>query len=170
MQKLKISSNRRFLAYEDGSPFYWFGDTAWEVFHRSTRDDAERYLEKRNSILICAKTGTSIQRRPGRGFLLITERRRSNRFSTVNPYMKITRSVLDQSIMDTLTRMISDAFCIGTFSLAPSVIIRFGKCMNPAAGKGLTFQWPSRDGSSWSLRCNGPRHQEPRRWSYREMF
>jgi hypothetical protein len=31
MQKLKISSNRRFPVYEDGSPFYWFGDTAWEL-------------------------------------------------------------------------------------------------------------------------------------------
>src|ERR1700751_1191220 len=49
MQKLKISSNRRFLVYEDGSPFYWFGDTAWELFHRSTREDAERYLEKRKA-------------------------------------------------------------------------------------------------------------------------
>jgi hypothetical protein len=49
MQKLKISSDRRFLVYEDGSPFYWFGDTAWELFHRSTREDAERYLEKRNA-------------------------------------------------------------------------------------------------------------------------
>jgi hypothetical protein len=47
MQKLKVSSNRRFLVYEDGSPFYWFGDTAWELFHRSTREEAQRYLEKR---------------------------------------------------------------------------------------------------------------------------
>jgi Protein of unknown function (DUF4038)/Putative collagen-binding domain of a collagenase len=47
MQKLKVSSNGRFLIYEDGSPFFWFGDTAWELFHRSTREDAERYLEKR---------------------------------------------------------------------------------------------------------------------------
>ncbi|MBV9644989.1 MAG: DUF4038 domain-containing protein, partial [Verrucomicrobia bacterium] len=36
MQKLRVSPNDRFLVYEDGSPFYWFGDTAWELFHRST--------------------------------------------------------------------------------------------------------------------------------------
>jgi len=49
MQKLRVSPNGRFLVYEDESPFYWFGDTAWELFHRSTRQDAELYLDKRKS-------------------------------------------------------------------------------------------------------------------------
>jgi hypothetical protein len=47
MQKLRVSSNGRFLIHDDGSPFYWFGDTAWELFHRASREDAERYLAKR---------------------------------------------------------------------------------------------------------------------------
>ena len=49
MQKLRVSSNGRFLNRDDGSPFYWFGDTAWELFHRDSREDAERYLAKRVS-------------------------------------------------------------------------------------------------------------------------
>ena len=49
MQKLRVSPNGRFLIYEDGSPFYWFGDTAWELFHRSTRENAELYLNRRKS-------------------------------------------------------------------------------------------------------------------------
>jgi len=44
---LKVSENRRFLVKEDGSPFFWLGDTAWELFHRSTREDARRYLDNR---------------------------------------------------------------------------------------------------------------------------
>jgi hypothetical protein len=45
--RLKISSNQRFLIRSDGSPFSWFADTAWELFHRLTREDAGFYLAKR---------------------------------------------------------------------------------------------------------------------------
>ena len=41
---LKISDNRRFLITEDGKPFFWLGDTAWELFHQLNRDEAEHYL------------------------------------------------------------------------------------------------------------------------------
>jgi len=34
---------------ETGEPFFWLGDTAWELFHRATREDADRYLEDRAS-------------------------------------------------------------------------------------------------------------------------
>src|SRR6516225_3170653 len=45
--RLRVSENGRFLVREDGSPFYWFGDTAWELFHRANREDAHHYLKKR---------------------------------------------------------------------------------------------------------------------------
>jgi hypothetical protein len=44
---LKISNNQRFLVRSDGSPFSWFADTAWELFHRLTRVEAGFYLAKR---------------------------------------------------------------------------------------------------------------------------
>ena len=44
---LKVSENKRFLVTADGRPFFWLGDTAWELFHRPTREDALRYLRKR---------------------------------------------------------------------------------------------------------------------------
>ncbi len=47
LPQLKVSDNRRFLVTTDGKPFFWLGDTAWELFHRATREDAERYLQKR---------------------------------------------------------------------------------------------------------------------------
>ena len=43
----KISDNHRFLVYEDGRPFFYLGDTAWELFHRLNREEATRYLENR---------------------------------------------------------------------------------------------------------------------------
>jgi len=44
---LKVSDNKRFLVYEDGTPFFYLGDTAWELFHRLNREEAERYLKNR---------------------------------------------------------------------------------------------------------------------------
>ena len=47
LPRLKVSDNHRFLAHEDGSPFFYLGDTAWELFHRLNREEANRYLENR---------------------------------------------------------------------------------------------------------------------------
>src|SRR4030095_5102392 len=45
--RLKVSDNKRFLVKEDGSPFFYLGDTAWELFHRLNREEADKYLENR---------------------------------------------------------------------------------------------------------------------------
>jgi len=45
--RLRVSDNRRFLVAERGGPFFWLGDTAWELFHRLDRDEATRYLTRR---------------------------------------------------------------------------------------------------------------------------
>lgn len=45
--KLKVSENGRFLVKEDGSPFFWLGDTGWLLFGKLTREEADQYLEKR---------------------------------------------------------------------------------------------------------------------------
>ncbi|MGM0621427.1 MAG: glycoside hydrolase family 140 protein [Bacteroidota bacterium] len=42
-----VSENKRFLVFEDGTPFFWLGDTAWELFHRLNKEETERYLENR---------------------------------------------------------------------------------------------------------------------------
>ena len=36
-----------FLVTEKGKPFFWLGDTAWELFHRLNRAQADSYLQKR---------------------------------------------------------------------------------------------------------------------------
>lgn len=47
MKRVTLSPNRRFLVLEDGAPFFWLADTAWELFHRLTLEEAEFYLENR---------------------------------------------------------------------------------------------------------------------------
>ena len=44
---LKVSDNNRFLVRQDGTPFFWLGDTAWELFHRLNREEADKYLKRR---------------------------------------------------------------------------------------------------------------------------
>ncbi|MFO7934592.1 MAG: glycoside hydrolase family 140 protein [Bacteroidales bacterium] len=45
--RLTVSENGRVLIFEDGTPFFYLGDTAWELFHRLNREEAVRYLENR---------------------------------------------------------------------------------------------------------------------------
>jgi len=45
--KLRVSQNSRYLIYENGTPFFYLGDTAWELFHRLTKKETEKYLENR---------------------------------------------------------------------------------------------------------------------------
>ena len=37
--KLQVSANKRFLQHADGTPFFYLGDTAWELFHRLNREE-----------------------------------------------------------------------------------------------------------------------------------
>jgi hypothetical protein len=45
--QIRVSTNGRFLETAEGKPFFWLGDTAWELFHRLTREEAETFLEIR---------------------------------------------------------------------------------------------------------------------------
>jgi len=46
---LKVSENRHFLQFEDGTPFFYLGDTGWELLHRLSKDETEKYLENRRA-------------------------------------------------------------------------------------------------------------------------
>ena len=49
MKLLKVSDSKRFLVDSDGEPFFYLGDTAWELFHSLSREEAELYLSNRAS-------------------------------------------------------------------------------------------------------------------------
>lgn len=46
---LRVSPNQRFLLYADGTPFFYLGDTAWELFHRLSIEESAVYLENRRA-------------------------------------------------------------------------------------------------------------------------
>jgi len=48
MQKLKVHENGQFFMYEDGTPFFYLADTAWDIFQRLTRDEVEYYMSVRS--------------------------------------------------------------------------------------------------------------------------
>ena len=45
-----ISQNRRGFSDAQGNPWFWLGDTAWELFHRLTLQEASDYLQNRRKL------------------------------------------------------------------------------------------------------------------------
>jgi len=59
LPNLKVAEDQRLLITAEGKPFFLLGDTAWELFHRLTREETELYLKNRadkgfNTILAVA--------------------------------------------------------------------------------------------------------------------
>lgn len=46
-QRLQVDNQQRFLVQKNGKPFFYLGDTAWELFHRLNREEATLYLQDR---------------------------------------------------------------------------------------------------------------------------
>jgi hypothetical protein len=44
---IRVAPGGHQLATADGRPFLWLGDTAWELIHRTTREEAAYYLRER---------------------------------------------------------------------------------------------------------------------------
>jgi hypothetical protein len=47
--KITAAKDGHHLQYEDGTPFFWLGDTAWELFHRLNREEIKFYLDNRKA-------------------------------------------------------------------------------------------------------------------------
>jgi Protein of unknown function (DUF4038)/Putative collagen-binding domain of a collagenase len=47
--QISVSKNQKYLQTQDGKPFFWLGDTCWELFHRMNRTETEIFLEKRKT-------------------------------------------------------------------------------------------------------------------------
>ncbi len=52
--RLKVSDEGRYLKHEDGTPFFWLGDTGWLMPEKLTREEVTFYLDH------CAKAGFNV--------------------------------------------------------------------------------------------------------------
>jgi hypothetical protein len=44
-----VSTNGRYLQTKEGQPFFWLGDTGWELFHRLKREEIVKLLSARKN-------------------------------------------------------------------------------------------------------------------------
>ena len=49
LERLQVSRDGHFLETASGRPFFWLGDTAWELFHRLKREEVAQYLDHRQA-------------------------------------------------------------------------------------------------------------------------
>jgi len=47
LPRIRVDSTGHFLQTEDGRPFFWLGDTAWQLVAATTRDECSYYLNAR---------------------------------------------------------------------------------------------------------------------------
>ncbi len=47
LPEIQVSANHRYLQTAGGNPFFWLGDTDWELFHRLNREETDQFLEIR---------------------------------------------------------------------------------------------------------------------------
>lgn len=47
--KLQVSNNGHFLQHENGTPFFWMGDTSWLLWQHLDRDEIKKYIEDRKA-------------------------------------------------------------------------------------------------------------------------
>lgn len=45
--RLQVTKDGHYLQFADGTPFFWLGDTGWELFHRLTLPEIKQYLDNR---------------------------------------------------------------------------------------------------------------------------
>lgn len=45
--QIRVSENGRYLETKDGNPFFWLGDTDWELFHRLNREEIVEFISIR---------------------------------------------------------------------------------------------------------------------------
>lgn len=48
MAQIQVNGNHHFLQTKDGNPFFWQGDTDWELFHRLNRKETIEFLDIRS--------------------------------------------------------------------------------------------------------------------------
>ncbi len=47
--RLEVTNDGHYLQFKDGTPFFWLGDTGWELFHRLNLNEIKQYLDNRSA-------------------------------------------------------------------------------------------------------------------------
>ncbi len=47
--RLQATKDGHYLQFQDGTPFFWLGDTGWELFHRLNLHEIKQYLDNRSA-------------------------------------------------------------------------------------------------------------------------
>jgi hypothetical protein len=48
LEPLRVNDGGHYLETSSGKPFFWLGDTAWELIHSTTSDECSYYLKTRS--------------------------------------------------------------------------------------------------------------------------
>lgn len=81
MKKLKVHGMGHYLMWENEEPFFYLGDTAWELFHRLTREEMDEYFTTRakqgfnavQAVALAEFEGITVPNQYGRLPLLFTD-------------------------------------------------------------------------------------------------
>lgn len=120
IQLLKVSENRRFLIKEDGTPFFWMGDTAWELFHKLSLEETEIYLRNRverkfnviQAVALAEDKGLTIPNAYGRIPLLTND---SGQYDPLAPDLSTDVSTGSYSYWDHVDAVIDLAASLGLY-------------------------------------------------------
>src|SRR5262245_22025210 len=47
LRAIRVHTGGHYLETDDGRPFFWLGDTAWQLIHATTREECSYYLRTR---------------------------------------------------------------------------------------------------------------------------
>jgi hypothetical protein len=86
---LKVSDNKRYLSYANGEPFFWLGDTAWEMVWKARWAEVQKYVAdraaKKFSVVqmvpmshLAFERGTGIHNRNGATYFLDSDYAKPN--------------------------------------------------------------------------------------------
>ena len=169
MRKLIVKG--RYLAFDDGEPFFYLGDTAWELFHVLDKDEAKHYFTERSrqgfnvaqAVALAEQGGLTVENAYGRLPLHFTE-------GMPDPTRPDTDG--EYSYWDHVDYIIDLAKEYGMFiTLLPTWGDKFNKCWGRGPeifdeenayiyGKWIANRYKDRENIIWML--GGDRQLEPK--------
>jgi hypothetical protein len=102
---IKVSPTGRYLVYNNGDPFFYLGDTAWEMTWKSYSDEVRKYISdrKKKGFNVCQVVAMSHQLMYDYGI----ENRQGEKFVIDNDFSKLNPRYFDY--LDTIVKIANDS-------------------------------------------------------------